>query len=48
MIGTLEMILILSAIVIVFYGNGRLKMMKKIDKIVNELINFLFPKIVHI
>jgi len=37
MIGTLEIILILIAVIIVFYGNGRLKIMKKVGRVVNEI-----------
>ncbi len=37
MIGTLEIILIIIALIIVFYGKGRLKMVKKVGKVVNEI-----------
>jgi len=37
MIGTLEIILIIITLIIVFYGNGRLKMVKKVGKVVNEI-----------
>lgn len=37
MIGTLEIILIIIAIVIVFYGKGKTKMVNKIGKVVNEI-----------
>jgi len=36
MIGTLEIILILIAIIVVFYGKGNLKMVKKVGAVVNE------------
>ena len=37
MIGTLEIILIIIAVIVVFYGKGRTKMVNKIGKIVNEI-----------
>ena len=37
MIGTLEIILILITIIAVFYGKGRLKMVKKVGEVVNEI-----------
>ena len=37
MIGTLEVILILVAIVVIFYGKEKTKMINKIGKIVSEI-----------
>ncbi len=37
MIGTLEIILIIIAVIVVFYGKGRLKIVNKIGKVVNEI-----------
>jgi Sec-independent protein translocase protein TatA len=37
MIGTLEIILIIIALIIVFYGKGRTKMVKKVGEVVNEI-----------
>ena len=36
MIGTLEIILILISIAIVYHGNRRLKILKKVGKFINE------------
>ena len=37
MIGTLEIILIIIAVIVVFYGKGKTKMVNKIGRIGNEI-----------
>jgi len=37
MIGMSEIILIIIALIIVFYGKGKLKMVKKVGKVINEI-----------
>ena len=37
MIGTLEIILIIIAVIVVFYGKGTPKMIKKVGEVVNEI-----------
>jgi len=37
MIGTLEIIFIIIAIIVVLYGKGKTKMVKKVGEIVNEI-----------
>ena len=37
MIGTLEIILIIIAVIIVFYGKGKTQMVKKVGEEVNEI-----------
>ena len=41
MIGTLEIILILIIVIVVFYGKGNLKMVKKVGEVVSNIIPLL-------